>query len=87
MKLEDYEKYRQTGGTYVLPDLLFYELYDEMNEWRNQYLDIVKKAKKLILANTYPEYIYLGFRYLFDDYVFEDLPRHIQEALKGEDNE
>jgi hypothetical protein len=36
VKIEDYATYWQKGGTYVLPNEIFYELFDEMNNWKEE---------------------------------------------------
>ena len=83
MKLEDYFKYYIQGSDhYLIPSDEFKKLCEENQKLNEKY----NKVKKLLYVNTYPENIYLGFCYLFGNYDFEDLPRHIQEVLKGENN-
>ena len=36
MKIEDYEKYHQQGGTYVIPIEVFNELFGELENWKEE---------------------------------------------------
>lgn len=47
MKIEDYEKYHQQGGTYVIPIEVFNELFGELENWKEEnqkYKEAIDKA-------------------------------------------
>ena len=48
MKIEDYEKYYQKGGSYVIPTEVFNELFNELEAWKEQ----AKKIEKIRLDQT-----------------------------------
>lgn len=50
MKSEDYEQYYQKGGTYVMPVEVFNELFEEMENWREEtkrLIDINKEHQEI----------------------------------------
>lgn len=48
MKIEDYEKYYQKGGSYVIPTEVFNELFNELEAWKKQ----AKKIEMIRLDQT-----------------------------------
>ena len=48
MKIEDYEKYYQKGGSFVIPTEVFNELFNELEAWKEQ----AKKIEKIRLDQT-----------------------------------
>ena len=51
MNKEDYEKYYQTGGSYVIPVEIFNELFDEMINWKEEsqkQKEVINKKKYLL---------------------------------------
>ena len=48
MKIEDYEKYYQKGGSYVIPTEVFNELFNELEAWKKQ----AKKVEMIRLDQT-----------------------------------
>lgn len=48
MKIEDYEKYYQKGGSYVIPTEVFNELFNELEAWKKQ----AKKVEMIRLNQT-----------------------------------
>ena len=48
MKIEDYEKYYQSGGSYVIPTEVFNELFNELETWKEQ----SKKIEMIRLDQT-----------------------------------
>lgn len=48
MKIEDYEKYYQSVGFYVIPTEVFKELFNELEAWKEQ----AKKIEKIRLDQT-----------------------------------
>ena len=56
MNKEDYEKYYQTGGSYILPVEIFNELFDEYDCFKNdclKYKEVIDKLKKRLLDLSY----------------------------------
>ena len=56
MNKEDYEKYYQKGGSYVIPIEIFNELFDEYECLKNdcqKYKEIIDKVKKRLLDLSY----------------------------------
>ena len=53
MKLEDYEKYYQKGGSYVIPVEIFNELFEDYECFKNdckKYKEVIDKLKMRISA-------------------------------------
>ena len=56
MYKEDYEKYYQTGGSYIIPVEIFNELFDEYECFKNEYQkykEVIDKLKKRLLDLSY----------------------------------
>lgn len=56
MNKKDYEKYYQTGGSYIIPVEIFNELFDEYEYFKNdcqKYKKIIDKLKKRLLDLSY----------------------------------
>lgn len=63
MKIEDYEKYHQQGGTYVLPVEIFNELLNELENWKEetqQLKDRINKAIEYINQLEHSEWVSFG---------------------------
>ena len=51
MNKEDYEKYYQTGGSYIIPVEIFNELFDDYERFKNdcqKYKEVIDKAIEYI---------------------------------------
>ena len=56
MKLDDYEKYYQKGGSYVIPVEIFNELFNDYECFKNdyqKYKEVIDKLKKRLLDLSY----------------------------------
>lgn len=55
MKYEDYEQYHQKGGVYVIPVEVLNELYDEMENWRDESKQLKDKIDRILEEVNYLE--------------------------------
>ena len=85
MKIEDYNEYYIQGSDhYLIPKDIFDELYDEMNNWKqdtNKYKEIIDKAIEYINDNLIISSILDGKKYYtINNYSFDY--RELLDILK-----
>lgn len=87
MKIEDYEKYYQKGGSYVIPTEVFNELFNEMEAWKEQVKNIetirLDQTKKVfdIIANIIKEGSCSYRHLIYDELGFYGV--NYEELLSG----
>ena len=78
MNKQDYDKYYQQGGSYVIPVEIFNELFEDYECFKNdckKYKEVIDRAIKFIDYST-------KYRNSADIYQFVDIESEILEPLK-----
>lgn len=78
MNKQDYDKYYQQGGSYVIPVEIFNELFEDYECFKNdckKHKEVIDKAIKCIDYST-------KYRNSADIYQFVDIESEILEPLK-----
>lgn len=78
MNKQDYDKYYQQGGSYVIPVEIFNELFEDYECFKNdckKYKEVIDRAIKCIDYST-------KYRNSADIYQFVDIESEILEPLK-----
>ena len=78
MNKQDYDKYYQQGGSYVIPVEIFNELFEDYECFKNdckKYKEVIDKAIKCIDYST-------KYRNSADIYQFVDIESEVLEPLK-----
>ena len=78
MNKKDYEKYYQTGGSYIIPIEIFNELFDDYGCFKNDYQKYKEKIDKAI------EYIETA---TIDPQSMLHYRNCLLDILKGDNNE
>lgn len=85
MNKQDYEKYYQKGGSYIMPAEIFNELLDDYECFKNdckKYKEIIDKAKEIIMQPNIEirEYHSCDMDYVYVNEQLLDILKEVEDA-------